>query len=181
MSEPSNTTPAPPTRKNWGWLGYFLFLIVASVGVTIFMIMFNLRIQLKPEELEAAHKLWKENGPKSYDMVYKKKLGVINAEDVFAVKVRNGKVESVRMNDAPLKRNKDQDPDQDPRIYFSMDAIFHDIERFMDLDQRNKDAKVYVVANFDPKTGAVIKYTRYDMRSKDRVEMNIILTAVADR
>lgn len=178
MSEPSNSVQVPPKRTHWGWLGYFLFLIVASVGVTIFMIWFNLRIQLKPEEFEAAQALWKEKGPKNYDMIYKKKIGLGNVEDIFAVKVRGGKVESVRMNDAPLERNKDQDPDVDQRIYFSMDAIFRDIERFMELDRRTKDAKVYVVANFDPKTGAVTKYTRYDMRSKDRVEMNIILTAV---
>jgi hypothetical protein len=170
---------APTPRQNWGWMGYFLFLLVASIGVTVFMIWFNWHIQLKTEELEHNFALWKEKGPKNYDMIYKKKLGVLGTEDVFAVKVRAGKVESVRMNNAPLERNKDQDPEVDPRIYYSMDSIFRDIRRFMELDQKNKeDHKVYVVATFDSKTGAVLKYTRYDMKTKDRVEMNIILTPV---
>jgi hypothetical protein len=175
----TNPPPAPqvpPARKNWGWMGYFAFLLIASVGVAGFMIWFNLSIQLKPEEVEAAQTLWKEKGPKSYDLIYRKRLGISGQEDIFAVKVRDRKVESVRMNGEPLERNKEQKPDDDPRIYYSMDAIFHDIIVFMERDQRTKDAKVYVIGNFDAKNGAVQRFIRYDMKTKDRVELNITLT-----
>lgn len=176
MSEPSKTVEAFPPRKNWGWIGYFAFLLIASVGVAGFMIWFNLNIQLKPEDLEAAQALWKEKGPKNYDMIFRKKLGISAQEDVFAVKVRNGKVESVRMNGEPLKPSEDQKPDEDPRIYYSMDALFQFLVVFMERDQRNKEGKVYCVGNFDAKNGAIQRYIRYDMKTKDRVEMNITLT-----
>ena len=92
----TNPPPAPqipPARKDWGWMGYFAFLLIASVGVAGFMIWFNLSIQLKPEEVEAAQTLWKEKGPKSYDLIFRKRLGISGQEDIFAVKVRDRKVE----------------------------------------------------------------------------------------
>ena len=50
----------------------------ASIGVTIFTIKFSWSVQLKSEKLEEAHALWKDKGPKSYDMILKKRLGSEN-------------------------------------------------------------------------------------------------------
>lgn len=183
MSEPATSDPTPqrPPRNNYGWIGFFVFLILASVGVTVFMIQFNLRIQLKPEQLEAARALWKEKGPKSYNMIYKKRLGTLDRDDVFVVKVRKGIVEEVKMNDVPLKANKEEGQEHDPRIYHSMDSIFRDIERFMDIDQRPNAPKVYVIANFEEKTGYVARYIRRVMGGTDRVELNVmVLEAIQD-
>ena len=143
------------------------------------MIWFNRSIQLKPEQLTAARQLWKEKGPKSYNLVYTKELGIHGKKDRFAVQVRQGKVEVVKMNDQPLEVTLENGEERDPRIYHSMDNLLRDMERFMDLDQKNAN-KVYVVGIFDEKTGAALSYTRYDMRTQERVELKISLERVAD-
>lgn len=178
MSEPSS--PTPPSRKNYAWIGYFAFLLVASVGVTAFMIWFNYRVQLKPEQLEAARELWKQSGPKSYNMIYTKEIGTGGRKETFVVKVRNRIVEEVRMNEKPLVANSDGEQENDPRIYHSMDNFYRDLMKFMECDQKPDAKKVYVTANFDEKTGAVLRYIRYVMGTPDRVELNITLEAVQD-
>ncbi len=184
MSETTPTEPAsppPPRRKNHLWIAYFAFLIIASVGVTVFMIKFNLSIQLTQEQLNTAWDLWKEKGPKSYNMIYKTRSGISDRDDVFVVKVRNGVVTEVKLNDAPLKANQEEGQLDDPRMYHSMDSIFRYIDRFMSIDQKKDAKKVYVVANFDDKTGYVVRYIRRVMGGTDRVELNVtVLVEVKD-
>ena len=178
MSEVSNPTPTTPAlpKKNHVWIYFFVFVFTASVGVAVFMIWYNRSIKLKPEQLEEARKLWQETGPKSYDMVYKKRLNKEEQFTTFAVKVRQGKVEEVRMNGKQLEREKEED--QDPRPYHSMHAQFLYLTRFMDLDQKPNAPKVYFVAEFDSQTGAILHYTRSDSHTNQRVEMIFTLKAV---
>jgi hypothetical protein len=168
MSEP---TGQPPKKTNYIWVGYFAFLVIASVGVAAFMIWFNLRQQLTREKLEAAEKLWNEKGPKSYKMTYMKQL---QGEKLttFAVTVHNKNVTEVLRNGKPLEKNADET--RDPKIYHSMEAHFLFIQRFMDLDEKPDAPKVYAVANFDPQTGALQRYIRRVMSSNERVELNFL-------
>jgi hypothetical protein len=177
-SRPEPTPPAPPPEKNYLWIYYFVFLVIASVAAAVFMILYNLSIQLKPEELEAAQKLWQEIGPKSYDMVYTEEINSDKRKTIFAVKVRAGKVTEVLMNGKPLEPTKEDGEVHDPRPYHSMDAKFREIIRFMDLDQKKDAPKVYVTANFDPKDGHIERYVRNVMGTTQRVELNIKLEAV---
>ncbi len=178
-SQPEPTPPAPaPPQKNYIWIYYFAFLVIASVGVTVFMIRFNLSIQLKPEELEAAHKLWEQKGPRSYNMVYTEQINAEERKTVFAVKVRAGKVVEVLMNGKPLEPTKEDGQVHDPRPYHTMDGKFRDIERFMDLDQKKDAPKVYVTADFDANDGHVERYIRNVMGTTQRVELNVKLEAV---
>jgi hypothetical protein len=180
MSEattPKSASPPPsPVKRNYGWLYFFIFVTVASVSVMIFMIWFNLRIQLKPEQLDEAHERWKANGPKNYDMVCKKRLNDNGKEDKFEVEVRGGLVKRVRMNGSELE--KETGAETDPRIYHSMDQVYRDITRFMDLDTKPGATRVYVIANFDPDTGAVRHYVRRVMGTRQRIEMTITLKTV---
>lgn len=174
MSEANSMPePAPPEKKNYAWIYYFAFLFIASVGVTVFMIQFNLSIQLKPEDLEAAHKLWEEKGPKNYDMFYSEQVNEDERKTVFAVKVRGGKVTEVLMNGKPVEPTKVDGKEHDPRPYHSMDGKFRDMERFMKIDQEKDAPRVYVVADFDPSTGAVVKYIRRVMGTRQRVELRV--------
>jgi hypothetical protein len=186
MSE-ANSTPEPiqtgaplasATQKNNVWIYFFAFLVIASVGVTVLMIWFNLHIQLTPEDLEANHKLWQERGPKSYDMIYTEKLNNDDRKTVFVVKVRAGMVAEVLMNGKPLEPTKEDGQVHDPRPYHSMDGKFRDIERFMDIDQKKDAPRVYAIAVFDPDTGAVLKYIRSVMVTGQRVELNMKVEGV---
>ena len=184
MSEDSNPAPAartpesppsPPT-KNHAWIYFFVFIIVASVGVAGFMIAFNLWIQLKPDQLEEARKLWQEKGPKSYNMVYTKRLNDDAKVDKFEVEVRGNEVKKVLMNGRPLQKEKDED--EDPRIHHSMERLFRDIERFMELDKKPEAKKVYVTAIFDDQNGGLRRYIRRVMGTTLRIEMHITVEAV---
>ena len=184
MSEASNPAAAAPTpeprpsppRKNHAWIYFFVFIIVASVGVAGFMIGFNLWIQLKPEQLEAATKLWQKKGPTSYNMVYTKRLNDDTKVDTFEVEVRGGEVKKVLMNGRPLQKEKDED--EDPRIQHSMERLFRDIERFTELDKKPDAKKVFVTAIFDDQNGGLRRYIRRVMGTTQRIEMHITVTAI---
>jgi hypothetical protein len=171
MNEPSpSITPAPdlPRKKNKAWIWYFVFLVVASVGVAVFMICFNLAMQLKPEALHAARQLWNEKGPRNYKLKYTKLLNDNPTSETFVVIVRAGIVQEVLMNGKPLE------PEQRP--YYRMESHFNHIERFMDLDQKPGRPKVFVTAIFDDKTGALHRYVRRVMgTTRERVEMRFNL------
>jgi hypothetical protein len=194
MSE-ANPTPAPPPKKNHLWIYFFAFLLIASVGVTVFMIRFNQSIQLKPEDIDANRKLWEARGPKNYNLFYTEQVNDDDRKTVFAVKVRASKVTEVLMNGKPLAPTTEDGIEHDPRPYHSMEAIFRNIERFMDidqgkepepkkdsepkkgLDQKKEAPRVYCIANFDPETGAVLRYIRRVMGTRQRVELNLKVEA----
>jgi hypothetical protein len=160
---PAPSLPPPRKKNNWGWIGFFVFIVAASLAAAGTMIWYNLSIQLKPEQLEAARRLWKERGPRDYKMLYTTRLNDSDRTDTFLVTVRGGEVREVLMNGRPL--------DAEQRPYYSMDAIFNQIEKFMRIDQKPGAPKVYVTAVFDEDTGAMRKYVRRVMGSSQRVEM----------
>lgn len=170
---------APPTpKKNHAWIYFFVFIFVASLSMAAAMIAFNLYIQLKPEQLEAAEKLWKEKGPRNYNMVYTEQVNNDERKTVFGVKVRDGKVTEVTMNGKPLEPTTEDGVERDPRPYHSMDALFRNIQRFMDLDQKKDAPRVYVTAIFDPDTGAIRRYIRRVMGSTQRVALEVEIEPV---
>ena len=176
MNEAPTPAPGTPPKKNHAWIYFFAFLLIASVGVTGFMIWYNLSIQLKPGQLDEAEKHWRESNIKNYNMVYRNRLNFDDQWTTFAAKVRDGKVVEVLMNGKPLEKDKEED--QDPRPYHSMDAHFRFLARSMELDQKPNAPKVYFIADFDPQTGAIQRYTRYEPQTKQRVEMQFTLEAV---
>src|SRR5438874_161516 len=106
MSTPSQTTePSPTPRNDYAWIYFFVFIIVASVGVTWFMIWFNLSLQLDKDKLDEARSLWQRKGPKNYNMIYQKRINDDSKIMTYGVKVRNGKVEEVKENGKLLEKN----------------------------------------------------------------------------
>ncbi len=166
--------PAPTPQNNYAWIWFFVFIVVASVGVTGFMIWFNLSIQLKPDQLETAWELWKENGPKNYNMVYTKRINDDRKVFAYGVKVRNGQVVEVKQDKEFLEKTKEHNP----LIYHSMDSLLRDAARFLEMDARPEAKKVYVTAIFDDKNGAMLRYVRRVMGGTERVELHIELKAV---
>jgi hypothetical protein len=170
--QPAAPPPSPAPPPNNAWIYFFAFLVIASVGVTVFMIWFNNSIQLTRGDLDDAHKLWKEKGPKSYNMVYTEQFNDDDHKTIIFVKVRDGKVADVMMNGKPLEPTKEDGEVRDPRPYHSMNAKFRDVERFMSIDEKEGAPRVYVVAKFDPETGAILRYIRRVMGTRQRVELN---------
>jgi hypothetical protein len=148
--------------KSRAWIWYFVFVFVASVGVAGTMIAFNLSRQLTSEKLEAEWRKWKANGPPDYRLTYTKRLNDSSQADRFVVTVRDGKVRDVQMNGIELA------PEQRP--YHSMDRLFRDIERFQELDAKDK-RKVYMMAIFDDETGAIRKFVRSVTSTRQSVDI----------
>ena len=155
-------------RNNYGWIGFFIFIVVASAAGAGIMIWWSLELQMKPEDFAAAKKRWQDARIKNYNLDYKKRLNSEERWTNFSVKVRGGKVQEVLMDGKPLE--KSAEADSDPRIYHSMDAQFSFIQRFLDIDQKPGAPRAYVSAVFDPATGAVLHYVRRLMAQ--RVELD---------
>ena len=157
----------PPAKNHLGkW--FILFLVVASITVAVVMIRFNLSIQLKPDQLEAAMKNWKEIGPKSYKLTYTKQIDDNDQQrDLIVVHVVDGKVKEGTINGEPLEE----------RVlpYHTMDRLLIDIEKFMEEDSKPGKPKVYVTADFDSKTGALRSYVRRVMGTRQRLGLTLKL------
>ena len=75
------------------------------------------------------------------------------------------------MNGKPLE--PDEDRKDDMRIFHSISGLFHDIDRFMNMDQKPKAPKVYVTLKYDDQTGRVIEYIRRVMGTRQRVQITV--------
>ncbi len=70
---PHNTSIMNAPRRNRGWIWYFVILGVLTVAAVGVLVTFNVQQQLKPEQVEAARRLWEAKGPPDYDMTYTQK------------------------------------------------------------------------------------------------------------
>jgi hypothetical protein len=161
-------------EKNYLWVCFFVFIILASVGVACFMIWFNNRMQLKPEQLEAARQRWKQDGPGDYRLTISKRINEQDLVETFVVTVRDRKVIDVRLNGERLRDEDNQPfpPGHERLQYYSMEYLMRDIEVFLDQDAK-AGVKNYNVAIFDEKTGGLRKYVRRVMGTRQRVEEDV--------
>ena len=63
----------PPPQQSYRWVWYFVVLGVLTVSACTILVWYNLRQQLKQEDLQAARALWKLNRPPDYDLIYSKR------------------------------------------------------------------------------------------------------------
>jgi len=162
MSDASNPSPPLPAsrKRNLGWLVYFAFLVLASVGVTVGMIAFNLSIQLTPEQVSEAKALWKEKGPANYKLIYTRRINNDPKSITFAVTVKGRKVTHARKDGTAI------DTDNDP----SMDGLFAEVEQILQNDQKPGAKKVYTIGRFDGKTGALLHFVH---NGPERIQIDV--------
>ena len=165
-----------PPHRHYGWVWYFAVLAVLTVAAISILIWYNLRQQLKPEQLAEAKALWKKNRPSNYDLTYTKKG---SATGTFALEVRNGKVVSVTLDGRPITRD---DRPLDPSLYsrYDMTGLLDDIDQFSRLDAEPGRPRTFTVAVFDPEDGHLIHYVRRVMGSTERIEINVQLERVEE-
>src|SRR5262249_54849848 len=154
-------------RPNRGWIWFFVILIVLTVTSITIMIVYNLRQQLKPEQLAQARALWEQKGPADYDLDYTQ---VGSASGTFKVEVRAGKVVSATLDGQPLERRQYR--------YSDMPGLFNSIEEFLEYDQQPGRPRTYTKAVFDPEDGHVVRYIRRVMGTTERVEIKVKLQPV---
>src|SRR5207253_997447 len=128
-------------RRNRGWIWFFVVLAGLTVTAITILVVFNLSQQLTREQLAAAEALWKEKGPRDYDLEYTEEGSIFNK---FTVKVRAGRVVDAQPDDRPLEQK---------RAYYGMPALFGFIEDFLQQDAQPGKPRTFTIATFDPNDG----------------------------
>jgi hypothetical protein len=158
----------PPPQQSYRWVWYFVVLVLLTVAACTILVWYNLRQQLKKEDLQKAREQWKRHRPLNYDLHYTKRG---SASGTFAVQVREGKVTSVTLDGQEITQDdKPIDPSRYPR--YDMTALLDDIETFLEEDAEPGRPRTYTVATFDPADGHLVRYVRRVMGTSERIEIN---------
>ena len=148
--------------RNWIWF----FAVLAFLGVLAVTILgvYNLRQQLKPEQVEAARSLWEEKGPRSYDLEYTVvKPG--SAEELYLVQVRGRRTVKVTLNGRPLEERLYRD--------YGMGALLDQIDAFLEHDARPESPRTFAKALFDPGDGHLVHYVRSVRVNREHLEITV--------
>jgi hypothetical protein len=169
------------------WLWFFGTVLVLAAAAIIIPIVYNLRLQLTPEQLGHARALWRERGTPNYDLDYSERRDRDPEPDEIWVKVRGGKVvamaingERVRFDDVsglvlgPVTRNL---PYRDLSPY-TVDGLLDQIEARLKQDESSPGRRNYATASFDSRDGHPVRYVHRNMTTKKRLEWQIKLTRV---
>jgi hypothetical protein len=172
------------------WIVFFVVLALLSLAAIVINLVYNLSIQLQPEQLIDARRRWQENKPKDYDLRYLVEVThEAEAEpEKFAclVKVRGGQVVLIMDNDEVVY----VEPalavaagpavlgisTADPRRY-GVPALFEQIEAARRQDEK-AGRRNFATAQFDPKDGHPFHYVHRVRGTKERIEWNVQLTRV---
>jgi hypothetical protein len=149
------------------WVWYFVVLLVLGAVAVIVPLVYNLRAQLTPEQLETARALWDRNGPADYDLLYQERIDSGPVE-TFRVAVRGGKVVDVFRREGS-KETKLEELSLSERQAYGVPELFGRIERFLDED-RAAARRNYVTAAFDSKDGHPVRYVRRVAGTQKRLE-----------
>ncbi len=158
----------PSTTQPGRWVWFFLLLgTLAAIGLTI-PIVYNLGLQLTQAQIDAARRLWREHGPKNYDMDYAEKIDPIGSQFYYRVKVRGGVVVFFSCNGTVEPVN----PGGDYQAH-SVDGLFNEIEAAVKADAEKGGRRNYVTATFDKIDGHPHRYIRRESGTRNRIEWNV--------
>jgi hypothetical protein len=158
-------TAPNPRRRSRNWLWFFGILLCLTVTAVVLEVTYNLRQQLRPEQIAAARERWHEHRPDHYQLNYTIKRKDA-AEQRYSVTVRAGEVVSVqgRSGDYPFD---------------SMDALFDFMEKRLQVDRQPGAPQVFVTAVFAPQDGRVLRYIRSVRKTGERMEVIVSMRALS--
>lgn len=169
MQPPSPEVGRRTRARPRTWVWFFVFLAAMCTAAVTLPIVYNLSLQLRPEDLAAAHARWKASGPRDYDLQYQEKItqNGEQGESEWDVQVRDGKVTAVTCNGDSL-------PASDyPNL--TVEGQFAEIEKGLQLDLAAGSRKNYATAAFDLGDGHPTHYVRRVRGTGDRLEWNVNL------
>lgn len=183
-------TASLPHRRSRRWIGFFVVLAVLGATAMIVPFVYNLSIQLKPEQLADARRHWREQGPSNYDLEYlvNRKHGEQKEERAYLVLVRDGRVVVVVDSGDMVYLDPSLAAIAGPGVlaassedaeHYGVPALFDQIEAELRQDEMDQ-GRNFISAQFDPQDGHPYNYRRSRGRH-ERVEWNIKLTRVPVR
>jgi hypothetical protein len=167
-----NTEHRTPNTRNRNWLWFFAALVVLGSAAVAINWAYNARRQLTMGQLTAAEDKWDTTGPADYDLVVDKTIQSGNSDepihDQIEVKVRNKTVTAAWLNGAPMKLRFWGEND--------MTAWFGFVERFLEIDTAPGAPRTFRSAEFDPRTGQLLHFTRSVSTTRERQELVLRVT-----
>lgn len=180
-----------PRRRSRRWIIFFIVLAVLSCGAIVVPLVYNLSIQLRPEQVAEARRRWETNAPPDYDLDYliRTTHGGLEEEGQYGVMVRNGRVVLVVDNgdvvyvDSSLTvaagagvlalSSVDAGQYDVPGLFARIEATLH-----QDIESSRRS---FATAQFDPKDGHPFRYVHRVQGTKDRIEWNVKMTRISSR
>jgi hypothetical protein len=154
-------------RRSYRWVWVFVVLAVLGLTAMIVQIRYNLSQQLRPEQLAAARRLWQERGPRDYRLQFLQRGS--SQPTAYVIWVRNGEPRAGVWKHSPdLADHEGQRLRPDQLSSFSMEGLFETIE---DLIAADPGQRVYLVANFDPTDGHLLRFVRRVSGTQQRQEI----------
>jgi hypothetical protein len=190
MEPPPVRTRPDPARRPRLWLGFFLVLAALAAAAVTVPLVYNLSLQLKPEQLAQARARWREHGPRDYDLRYQEKVTRGKQEEAYEylVQVRGGRAVLVACNGEVLLLDPVAGFALGPAVRslapekasgYGVEALFDGIEAALRKDAE-AGVRAYVTATFDARDGHPVRYVRRNRRAGERVEWTTKLTRVRE-
>jgi hypothetical protein len=186
------SVPVIAGQRRWRrWVPFFLVLVALGAVAVVVPIVYNLRLQLRPEQLEQARQRWREQGPPDYDLSCERKTTEARereptTEEAF-LRVRGGRVvravldgEVFVWGDGPaliLGPGARALAAADVREW-TVEGLFDRIEANLKGDAGTRN---YAVAYFDSRDGHTTRYIRRVRGSREREEWNVRLTRPGEK
>src|SRR4051812_42072408 len=155
----ANSRPVRPRPRRW--IAFFVVLGALALVAIVVPLVYNLSLQLRPEELAQARARWQAHGPRDYDLRYSVKVDRDPAADEYLVRVRRGQVVLVGCNGEVLLLNPAAGlaaglparalPSEDARNY-GVEVLFRQMESLLAKDTA-EGKRNYATADFDPIDG----------------------------
>jgi hypothetical protein len=99
---PSPGGPGAAPRPRGNWVAFFVVLTLLAGGAAALPVLFNLRQQLRLEQVESARERWRDHAPASYDLEYTVKYDREPAPERYLVLVRDGRIVFAARDGQPL-------------------------------------------------------------------------------
>jgi hypothetical protein len=168
------------------WVAFFIVLGLLGSAAVIVPMVYNLRLQLRPEQLAEARRLWAANGPRDYNLDYLVKTehaGTVE-EDEYMVRVRGGRVVLVASNGEVIYLAPALAGTVGPAAAFlsrghpsryGVPALFDEMEAMLRRDEA-AGSRNYATAAFDPHDGHPVRYVHRVRGTHDRIEWTLKLS-----
>ena len=183
--------PRPLSRpRSRRWIWFFLVLALLSALAIVVPIVYNLGIQLHPEQLAEARRRWQDNAPADYDLAYLVKRTERDnpspTEQEYFVQVRAGQVVFVVEDGEVVYLDPGLAAVTGPVFLalssaeakrFGVPALFEEIEAMLSCEasRRRRD---FATAQFDPRDGHPYHFVFRVRGTSERLEWNIKLTRI---
>jgi hypothetical protein len=172
-------------RRNRNWIWFFVILSVLGSAAVVIPLVYNLSLQLTPEQLTQARERWRGLGPANYDLDYQERhthSGVTD-ETTYRVLVRNRHISGV-FCDGELTLLVGRAPALVlgpwpatlPGLCgaYDVDGMFDHIEQQLQRDL-SLSRRPYATASFDPVDGHIRRYVRRLGGGAERLEWTVKL------